>query len=336
VNAWKPLLLVTMTLGLLGALPLTGEGAVKAKPAAKAKVVKAAKAPKAAKPAAAASPCLKASGGTWSFGQAPTGCQPLTNPATLEERYPDLVFNERAGNEKRRYTAALHAYLREAADYYLDQRRRNADPAERSAWRKAVMALAHQESFWSHYRESRKDGELKIMRGDANFAHGLLQIDERWHPKMTMNARGEDLTAHLMYGLDMYFQGWEKAAKASCVRKGNTEDRARAAYAAYNGGSSKLCRWKDPKDRWARNDEGFLAKWKGQGWQYAGAAESGRSPVDVACLAEGRAGCANVIELKVQKLVHYYQANAPRAAFRGEERVACLSRAQRKQRLLNS
>jgi hypothetical protein len=325
MNAWKPLLLVTLTLGLLGAMPLSSEGAVKsAKPAAKA-----------ARAKASASPCLKASGGTWSFGQAPTGCQPLTSATTLEQRYPQLVFNERNTNEKRRYTVALHAYLREAADYYLDQRRRNVDPAERSAWRKAVMALAHQESFWSHYRESRKDGALKIMRGDANFGHGLLQVDERWHPKMTMNARGEDLTAHLMYGLDMYFQGWEKAPKAACVRKGNTEDRARAAYAAYNGGGSKLCRWKDAKDKWARNDAGFLAKWKGQSWQYLGAMDGGRSSVDVACLAEGRTGCANVIEVKVKKLAYYYQAKAPRAEMSATSPVAFLSRGQRKQKMFS-
>jgi len=321
MNAWKPLLLVTLTLGLLGALPLTSEGATRSKAAKR--------------PAKVASPCLQPSGGTWSFGQAPTGCAPITNAKTLTDRYPQLVFDENRADEKRRYTVELHAYLREAADYYLAERRREIDPAEQSAFRKAVMALAHQESFWSHYRESRKDGAFKIMRGDANFAHGLLQVDERWHPKMTMNAQGEDLTAHLMYGLDMYFQGWEKAVKAPCVRKGNAEDRARAAYASYNGGGQKLCRWTNAKDRWAKNDAGFLAKWRGQNWQFLGAMEARRSSVDISCLVEGKRDCTNVIEMKVTKLSHIIQANAPRAEMGTAKELAFLSRAQRKQKLVS-
>ncbi|RZA07331.1 MAG: hypothetical protein EOP11_07980 [Proteobacteria bacterium] len=308
MNAWKPLIVVSFTLGLLAALPSTSEGAK-----------------------ASASACLKPSGGTWAFGQAPTGCAPLSDAATLEQRYPGLVFNERASQERRRYTNALHAYLRDGADYYLTQRRRQIDPAERAGWRKAVMALAHQESFWSHYRESKKDGALKVMRGDRNFAHGLLQIDERWHPKMTMNARGEDLSAHLMYGLDVFFQGWEKAAKAPCVRKGNSEDRARAAYASFNGGATKLCRWTNAKDRWAKNDAGFMAKWKNQSWQYALAGEVKPSPVDIACLVEGKRGCANVIEFKVTKLIYRLQARVPKGpAFENAASLAALGRGQRK------
>lgn len=338
MNAWKPLLVVTMTLGLLGALPLSSEGAAKPKAAKAAKTAAAAKpaAVKAAKPARAASPCLEPSGGTWSFGQAPTGCRPLTEAATLSARYPELVFDERGVGEKVRYTAALRNYLRESADYYLEQRRREISAEERADWRRAVMALAHQESFWSHYREARKDGAFKIMRGDANFAHGLLQIDERWHPTMTMNTRGEDLTAHLMYGLDVFFQGWERAAKAPCVRPGHGEDRARAAYAAFNGGASQLCRFQNAKARWAKNDQGFLAKWNGQAWLAKGEREgSARSSVDVSCLAEGRGHCVNVIEVKVRNLVQYYEARVPRAQFETRETMAALARGQRKQKLFS-
>ena len=292
MNAWKPLI---MALGLLAALPLTSEGA----------------APKASRPATA-SECVAPSGGTWTFGRAPVGCDPKSEASTLQTRYPELVYDERNGGEQPRYSSSLYAFLRESADYYLAERRRNPTESEKQAWRRAVMTMAHQESFWSHYRVAKKDNRFKIMRGDRNFAHGLLQIDERWHPKLTMNERGEDLTTHLMYGLDMYFQGWERAASAPCVRKGNGEDRARAAYAAYNGGPKQLCRWANAKSRWAQNDKGFLDKWKSQSWVAIVGKAAPRSPVDLGCLLEGKGGCISVLEPKLT--IYRYQAktNPPR------------------------
>lgn len=269
MNALKPILLA---LALMAALPSYSEGA--------------------------SSPCTNSLNGVWSFGQAPKACDLKSPPPT--KIYSVLTFDERENfsAEKKRYTQEMHSFLREASDYYLDQRRTNPTASERTAWRRAVMALAHQESYWSHFRFAPKDGALKFMRGDSGYGHGILQIDERWHPKISLSAKGEDLTANIMYGLDLYFKEWERAAKAKCVKKESFEQRARTAYSAYNGGSSNLCRW-TKKSKWARNDKNFYAKYKSQDWLKFVAAKDHRSPLDVPCLVEGNEGCGQGVGVEV-------------------------------------
>jgi hypothetical protein len=129
------------------------------------------------------------------------------------------------------------------------------------------------------------------MRGDSGYGYGLVQVDERWHPQMALTNKAEDLITNLMFGLDMFFQNWEKAPKMKCVAKGDFDQRARAAYAAYNGGPAKYCRWTKPKDKWARNDKGYWEKYHSQRWLKYVASTEARSPVDVECLVEGGGSC---------------------------------------------
>lgn len=293
MNAWKPILFV---IALMAALPMASEGA--------------------------SSPCKNSVAGTWSFGLAPKGCDPVSDFSVLSTRYNELLFREKTDGEKERYTEAMHAFLRDAADYYLEQRRRTITETERLQWRRAVMAVAHQESYWSHYRVT-EEGGLKFMRGDTGYGHGIVQIDERWHPKMALSTKGEDLATNLMYGLDMYFQAWEKAPKKKCVAKGNFEQRARAAYSAYNGGPSQYCRWTKKKNKWARNDKGFLAKFKAQEWLKFVASADKKSPLDVACLVEGGQNCGLGVGAETPKYM-YFEATASESAPVGEEIVAAL------------
>jgi hypothetical protein len=270
----------------------------------------------------ASSPCKNSVKGTWSFGLAPKGCDPVTDFSVLSARYNELMYQESHEGEKDRYTEAMHAFLRDAADYYLDQRRRSVTEEERIQWRRAVMALAHQESYWSHYRVT-EEKELKFMRGDTGYGHGIVQIDERWHPKLTMSAKGEDLATNLMYGLDMFFQAWEKAPKKKCVAKGNFDQRARAAYSAYNGGPAQYCRWTKAKNKWARNDKGYWAKYQGQDWLKFVASVDKKSPVSVECVVEGGDRCG--LGVGVETPVYMYiQASASQTAPLGEELVAAL------------
>ena len=67
--------------------------------------------------------------------------------------------------------------------------------------------------------------------------------------------------------------------------------RARAAYAAYNGGPGKICRWTKKKNTWARNDRGYWEKYQSQGWLKFVASADARSSVDVECLVEGGDRC---------------------------------------------
>jgi hypothetical protein len=57
------------------------------------------------------------------------------------------------------------------------------------------------------------------------------------------------------------YDGWERAASASCVGKAtNYLARTRAMYSVYNGGATKVCRWTNPNDKWAKNDKNYLDK----------------------------------------------------------------------------
>ncbi len=265
MNAWKPLLFV---LALMAALPLTSEGK--------------------------SSTCNHAVKGTWSFGQAPKGCELNYTAAEQTTLYEGLIFVADQDGEQERYMELMYAFLRDASDYYLDQRK-NATAEEKEYWRRSIFALAHQESYWSHFRLAIGKGQevasVKFMRGDRGYGHGILQIDERWHPNISLSEKGEDLVGNLMYGLDVFYQAWERAEGAKCVKEGNLEQRARSAYSIYNGGPDEKCRWTDPADEWARNDKGYYKKLKNQEWLQFVADTEKESPVDVACVVEGGEDC---------------------------------------------
>ena len=216
--------------------------------------------------------CPEARDGSWNFGRAPRGCElALVGDAELvRTEFSGHIFDDAAprSDERQRYMTAFQAWLAAEAEAYLLERR-EADEAEREAWRRAVFATAHQESFWTHYRKTAPGdgGVLTMLRGDMGHGHGLMQIDDRWHTNAIENGVGWHLEENLVYALDIYFGEWERAPDAECVdMPDDFKARARAAYAAYNGGPQQLCRWTNPDDPWAQNDEGYEAKYIYQEW----------------------------------------------------------------------
>ncbi len=188
------------------------------------------------------------------------------------------------------------------------------------------MALAHQESYWTHYRYTARDKHLKFILGDGYHGHGILQIDERWHKKISLSAKGEDLASNLMYGMDLFYKSWENAPKAKFVASVNLEQRARTAYAMYNAGANAKCRWMNPSAKISRKDKGFLDKLRGQTWnKYISDAEK-KSPVDVQCLVYGGSGCGEGVAMK--KAIYFLPMESAEIQAKLNE-VAMLKRAAR-------
>ena len=241
--------------------------------------------------------CERPVSGEWRFGRAPVGCDVAAfgDPVVVYQNFAEQVFDDAASRdpERRRYMQALHAFVREAADYYLLQRRGGSvSMAERNAWRRAVMAMAHQESFLSHYRQT-TNGQLKMMRGDRGHGHGLLQIDDRWHFVSINQGNGWSLVGNLVYGMDEFYAAWQRAPAQWCVNSASDwTARSRAAWAAFNGGPTQLCRWTNSAHPEAFKDRGYRDKLAAQGWLSWIADPNAPVSVDVGCLIEGNSQCA--------------------------------------------
>ena len=241
--------------------------------------------------------CLNRVGGEWNFGRVPYACDisPFGSESYVTSNYAPVVFDDFASDrntERDRYMQELYAFIRDAADYYLLTRKPDASSEERSAWQYAVYAVAHQETFWSHYRHA-TDGNIKMMRGDYGHGHGLMQIDDRWHfTAISEEGKGFKLIENMIYALDIYYAAWEDAPNQSCLDSPtNWRNRSRSAYSAYNGGSSKICRWTNPNDTWAQNDEGFEQKYDNHSWDWYITDTAHTSSINVSCLAEGGNNC---------------------------------------------
>lgn len=239
--------------------------------------------------------CTGKVGGEWNFGRAPNGCNASSfgSDKVLKDTYGDLVFmdgSERTA-ERKRYMQDLHAVIRDAAEYYIKKRKPNAPTAEVEAFKLGILTTASQETFWSHYRFA-SDSRYKMMRGDVGHGHGLMQVDDRHHFPAVTSGTAWNLIGNITYGMDEYFANWERAPAQSCVGSAtNYEARIRAAWAAYNGGPGKICRWTNPNDKWAHNDKGFYDKLKSKSWKTYVADLNKIAPINVPCLVEKRENC---------------------------------------------
>lgn len=239
----------------------------------------------------------KVHGNYSTYGQAPYGCDAnmYESEKDVIASLNDVIFDEKKSKsaEAKRYTTNMFRFMRDASDEYIKKRNRNASTKEIEAFRRGVMSLAHQESYWSHYRISAKDSRLKVMKGDEDWSFGMMQVHGRWHGDMVRKVKAWTLSGNLAYGMDIYYHAWELTKNAKCVK--SQEDHARAAYSVYNaGGVASACRWKNSDDKWARNDKGFYEKWKGQMWAKFADKQTAElaSPIDVACLFdEGGESC---------------------------------------------
>lgn len=214
--------------------------------------------------------CTEGVSGEWAFGRAPRACRVnvFQNEADVNQYWKSVIFldsNTRT-TERQRYMSEMNKFVTGMSTAYLKRRKPNVSAAEEAAWTRAVLALVHQESFWSHYRKP-TDNKLRMMRGDYGHGHGLMQVDDRWH-FVQVNAGGAArIQDNIIYALDLVYKEWERAASASCVGgASNYVSRTRAMYAAYNGGSGKICRWTNPNDKWARNDKNYYDKFNARSW----------------------------------------------------------------------
>ncbi len=102
------------------------------------------------------------------------------------------------------------------------------------------------------------------MRGDSGHGHGMMQIDDRWHFARINEGKGWQIFENLLYAMEIFYAEWQNAAQASCIADPeNWQERSRAAYSAYNGGPSQICRWYQSP---AWQDEGFLEKYEARSW----------------------------------------------------------------------
>ncbi|MCM2281094.1 MAG: hypothetical protein NDI61_04535 [Bdellovibrionaceae bacterium] len=241
--------------------------------------------------------CDNRVGGAWLFGQAPSACDAASfgEDRLALSRYSALILRDDAASESEvsRYIEDLHAVLRDAAAHYIRRRKPRASPIEVVVFRRAIQTLAHQESYWTHYRIA-SDQRLKLMRGDLGHGHGLMQIDDRFHFVTIESGEAWDLIGNLAYALDIYYTEWENAAKAPCLsRADDYEKRARAAYSAYNGGPMQICRWTNANHRWARNDQGYHQKFLAQAWLRRVENPKKAASFNVGCEMDGGKNCSS-------------------------------------------
>lgn len=239
--------------------------------------------------------CTGKVGGEWAFGRAPNGCDAsqFGSDQVVRDSYTPLIFldgKERVA-ERKRYMDDLHAVIRDAAEYYINKRKPNASNDEVEAFKLGILTTASQETFWTHYRIP-SDQKIKMMRGDFGHGHGLMQVDDRHHFPAVQRGLGWNLLGNMTYSMDEFFMNWERAPSQSCVGSAtNWEARIRSAWAAYNGGPARICRWTKPNDRWAHNDKGFYDKLKSKSWRAYVSNFQKPAPINVPCLIEKRENC---------------------------------------------
>lgn len=240
--------------------------------------------------------CVARVGGEWNYGRAPQACDASSfgDDRVLRQDYPELFFQDVVPREaeRARYMQNLHSVIRDASIYYLKKRKADVSNDELNWFVFGIMTTAAQESYWSQYRVT-ADEKIKMMRGDFGHGHGMMQVDDRAHFPAIERGVGWNLSLQLAYAMDIFYSGWQKSLNSSCVA--STTDyisRIRAAWAAYNGGPSKICRWKNPNDPWAKNDKNFYNQLTNRTWKKYVTDQNQISPINIACLMEKGTSCA--------------------------------------------
>jgi hypothetical protein len=240
--------------------------------------------------------------GVWEWGEAADGCDAnrYGSVSRLKYIFSEFIFDRSsAGNVEMRkdYVTNVNALLRDLSTKYIRERRPDVQEDEVIAFVDAIHAVAHQETFWSHYRISAK-GEYKLATGDRNISHGMMQINQRYHASREQD-RSFDIVGNVGFGIEHYYTGWDAALKAKCVMRAKNQTRAqtfenvtRAAYSAYNGGPGAICRWTNPGHPWAKNDKNYFMKLNGRGWKEFVRDENHKLNVDLDCVRSGDDFCA--------------------------------------------
>jgi len=240
--------------------------------------------------------CKNRTSGEWKFGRAPDVCDmdSFIDLDYVNNEFSEFVFYDLANRdeERERYMTEIHALIKEVANYYYRKRRTEVSEDELRVFLRSALSVGHQESFWSHYRTP-THGKVQFMRsgGDYGHGHGIFQVDDRWHFPAIKAGTAANLVMNMIYSLEEYFDAWERAPSAGCTTEDNYEGRGRSAYSAFNGGPSRICRWTNPNDRWARNDKGWWSKYNRKDWENYIQDFDKVSSVDVDCIVQGNEGC---------------------------------------------
>ncbi len=240
--------------------------------------------------------------GTWNWGEAPSGCEAsrFGETARIKFVYHDFVFDRTASSQdehRKDYVTSIHALLRDLSTEYIKAKKPDAQPDEVKAFVEAIEAVAHQETYWSHYRIG-KDGRYKLMTGDQNISHGMMQINQKYHASKGRD-NSFDIVGNVGFGIEHFYAKWEMATKAKCIYRVKNQKRdqtllniTRAAYSAYNGGSDAICRWTNPEHPWAKNDKNYYNKLSGKTWSEWVRNEDHKLAIDLACIRSDDDLCA--------------------------------------------
>ncbi|MFN3453644.1 MAG: hypothetical protein ACK41T_01700 [Pseudobdellovibrio sp.] len=244
--------------------------------------------------------CVNREGGEWNYGRAPQVC---AASSFGEDKYilsnlTPIIFQDSSTlsrtEERKRYLTETYALLKELSEIYFNKRKASATATEKASWTEAVLATAAHESYWSHYRKT-TDGVLKMMRGDYGHGHGLMQIDDRAHFPAVSNGTAWNIITHATYAMDILYTAWQKADTLSCVKSAGNywQARTRAAWAQYNGGGAKGCRWTNPNDSWAANDKNFYNILTQRKWVGSVNDMAHKTRIPASCLLENKENCSS-------------------------------------------
>lgn len=246
--------------------------------------------------------CPSKDAGSWNWGEAPSGCEAsrFGDTSRIKFLYHDFVYDRTTSTpeeHRKDYVTSIHALIRDLAAEYIKAKKPDVQDDEVKAFIEAIEAVAHQETYWSHYRVG-QDGRYKLMTGDQNISHGMMQINQKYHASKERDT-SFDLVGNLGFGIEHYYAKWEMASRARCIHRAKNQKRqetlvniTRAAYSAYNGGSDAICRWTNPKHPWAKNDKNYFGKLNGKKWSEWVRAEDHKLTIDVACIRAGDELCA--------------------------------------------
>lgn len=126
--------------------------------------------------------------------------------------------------------------------------RHDLDASYHTLFRNLVLTTAWQESCWRHYvvSDDRKLVPLRSGTGDV----GLMQINERvWRGFYDQQRLRWDIDYNGEAGAEVLIDYLLKYAlrKGEHRQPGGITNLARASYSAYNGGPSRLSRYRNPK-----------------------------------------------------------------------------------------
>ena len=142
---------------------------------------------------------------------------------------------------------------------------RSLEPAYEELFRRLVLATAWQESCWRHYviSDDRKLVPLRSGTGDV----GLMQVNERvWRGFYSQQQLRWDIGYNSVAGAEVLLDYLVKYAirKGEHRQPGGLANLARASYSAYNGGPSKVSRYRDDRasDYGRKVDAAFWDKYR--------------------------------------------------------------------------